>query len=51
MGTDLNDDLERWVKNVTIARIPDCGHWTQQEQPGVVTREMLDWLGRATTWP
>ena len=51
LGVGLNDDLERWVKNVTIIRIPDCGHWTQQERPDVVTREMLDWLRRARAWP
>jgi pimeloyl-ACP methyl ester carboxylesterase len=51
LGARLNDALEEWVKNVTIRHIPECGHWTQQERPGVVTDEMLDWLRRARTWP
>lgn len=51
LGSNLNDDLERWVKNVTIRTIAGCGHWTQQERPDVVTREMLDWLRRARAWP
>lgn len=25
--------------------VPDCGHWTQQEQPAAVNRELLGFLG------
>jgi len=47
----VNDGLDEWVKNLTIRRIPDCGHWTQQERPDVVNREMLEWLARASGLP
>jgi pimeloyl-ACP methyl ester carboxylesterase len=47
----LNDGLGDWVKDVTIVPISACGHWTQQEQPGVVTREVLGWLSRASARP
>ena len=26
--------------------IPECGHWTQQEQPEALNRLMIDWLAR-----
>jgi pimeloyl-ACP methyl ester carboxylesterase len=41
---NLNDGLERWVKDVTIKFLPEVGHWTQQEAPGVVTGELVEWL-------
>jgi epoxide hydrolase 4 len=40
----MNDHLGDWVKNLTFRPIADCGHWTQQEQPDVVNRELVDWL-------
>jgi len=40
----MNDHLGDWVKNLTFRRIAGCGHWTQQEQPDVVNRELLAWL-------
>lgn len=46
LGRELNDGLDEWVKNLTIKWIADCGHWTQQERPDVVTSEMLGWLRR-----
>lgn len=42
----MNDRLGEWVKDITIQVIPDCGHWTQQEQPDVVNRAMIAWLRR-----
>lgn len=41
---EMNEDLPRWVKNLTIRPIPDRGRWTQQEQSGVVTSELIGWL-------
>jgi pimeloyl-ACP methyl ester carboxylesterase len=46
LGRELNEGLGEWVKEFTIRWIADCGHWTQQEQPDVVTSEMLGWLRR-----
>ncbi|MDE3096695.1 MAG: alpha/beta hydrolase [Chloroflexota bacterium] len=40
----MNDRLGEWVKNITIRLILDCGHWTQQEQPDVVSHEVIGWL-------
>lgn len=41
---ESNRDLRRWVRCLTVREIPDCGHWTQQEQPDAVRREVLGWL-------
>ena len=30
--------------------IEDCGHWTQQEQPGATNRALVDWLGSLPRW-
>ena len=51
LGRDLTSNLEEWVEDVRVKFVADCGHWTQQEQPGVVTSEMLGWLGRAQGFP
>ena len=40
----MNDRLTDWVKNLTYRPIPGCGHWTQQEAPEVVNRELVAWL-------
>lgn len=44
LRTGMNDRLGDWVKNLTFRPIPDCGHWTQQEQPEAVNRELVAWL-------
>jgi pimeloyl-ACP methyl ester carboxylesterase len=36
------------VPNVEIVKIPDAGHWTQQEAPGAVNEALLKFLGRLT---
>lgn len=43
---ESNDRLGDWVSNLTFRPISGCGHWTQQERPDVVTRELVWWLGR-----
>ncbi|WP_186118893.1 alpha/beta fold hydrolase [Burkholderia gladioli] len=36
----------RWVPRLArTVRLPGCGHWTQQERPAEVNREMLAFLG------
>jgi len=32
------------VRDLTIAMLEPCGHWTQQERPGDVNRLIIDWL-------
>jgi pimeloyl-ACP methyl ester carboxylesterase len=44
LGIELTNGLEQWVDNIKIERIPDSGHWVQQEQPELVNRFMLDFL-------
>jgi pimeloyl-ACP methyl ester carboxylesterase len=43
---ESNRALEAWVTDLEFKAIEDCGHWTQQEQPETVNRELLAWLGR-----
>lgn len=44
LGIALTTGLERWVDDIQIRRIPDSGHWVQQEQPEKVNQYMLDFL-------
>ncbi len=44
LGIELTTRLERWVNDIQIKRIPDSGHWVQQEQPEKVNQYMLDFL-------
>jgi soluble epoxide hydrolase/lipid-phosphate phosphatase len=41
---EMAQGMERWVPNVTIREVTNCGHWTQQEQPDEVNRLMIDFL-------
>lgn len=40
----MNERLGDFVNDLTMRRISDCGHWTQQEQAGVITSELIGWL-------
>jgi len=40
----LTYDLEQWVENIQVRRLPDSGHWVQQEQPDKVNQLMLEFL-------
>jgi epoxide hydrolase 4 len=44
LGLSLTAGLEGWVPNLTIKRLPDSGHWVQQEQPEQVNQLMLEFL-------
>jgi epoxide hydrolase 4 len=44
LGTELLDGLDRLVPGVQIHRIPDAGHWVQNEAPGEVNRALIDFL-------
>jgi len=38
------DPMKASVPNVKIVSIPDCGHWTQQEEPDRVNVELIEFL-------
>jgi pimeloyl-ACP methyl ester carboxylesterase len=40
----LTEGMEAWVPRLERQVVPDCGHWTQQEQPEAVNRLIVDWL-------
>jgi epoxide hydrolase 4 len=44
LGLPLTEGLEQWVDHIQIRRIPDSGHWVQQEKPELVNSFMLDFL-------
>lgn len=36
--------MQQYVPLVKTLTVPDCGHWTQQEQPELVNQALLDFL-------
>ncbi len=42
----MADGMEKYVPDLEKHVIPDCGHWTQSEQPEALNRNMIDWLKR-----
>lgn len=44
LGRELNDDLRRWVPELTLRYIPDASHWVQQDRPEEVNRYLLEFL-------
>lgn len=46
-----NRGLRGRVADLTFKRIASCGHWTQQERPDAVNRELLAWLAARTGYP
>lgn len=46
LGIELTMGLEQWVDHIEIKRIPDSGHWVQQEQPDQVNQYILEFLQR-----
>lgn len=41
---ELTHGLDPWVPNLLIKRIPDSGHWVQQEQPEKVNEYIAEFL-------
>lgn len=41
---EMVQGMERYVPNLRIHNIQNCGHWTQQEQPDEVNRVIIDFL-------
>jgi microsomal epoxide hydrolase/non-specific protein-tyrosine kinase len=40
------DGMAALIPDLEKVLIPDCGHWTQQEQPAEVNRLLIDWYRR-----
>ncbi|MEM8547281.1 MAG: alpha/beta hydrolase [Pseudomonadota bacterium] len=40
------ETMRRYVDDLEVHVLKNCGHWTQQEQPEAVNQLLLDWLGR-----
>ena len=41
---EMAQGMERFVPNLRVELIRECGHWTQQEKPQEVNRLLLDFL-------
>ena len=44
LGKSLTSGLERWVPDLQVRYIPNCGHWVQNEAPDEVNGLMLAFL-------
>jgi pimeloyl-ACP methyl ester carboxylesterase len=40
------DYMRYLIRNVEFAKIENCGHWSQQEQPKAINAILIDWLQR-----
>ncbi len=38
--------MDKYVHDLEAHILPDCGHWTQNEQPEALSHLMVDWLTR-----
>ena len=41
------DGLDRYVRTLTITRVPDGTHWVVHEQPELITREIRNFMARS----
>jgi len=46
LSVSLLEDLERWVADLTVERLPDAGHWVLAEEPETVINSLLAFLDR-----
>lgn len=44
LGAALTENLDAWIEHLEVRRIPDSGHWVQQEKPEQVSAWMLEFL-------
>jgi epoxide hydrolase 4 len=44
LGNELLAPHTRYARNLTLRRIPQCGHFVQQERPDAVNAILLEWL-------
>jgi pimeloyl-ACP methyl ester carboxylesterase len=47
LDISLTEGLEQWVPDLQIRRIPDSGHWVQQEKPELVNQYLRTFLPHA----
>jgi pimeloyl-ACP methyl ester carboxylesterase len=47
LGLETLDGTERYVRDLTIRRLPGVSHWVQQEAPEAVNAIVEEWLPRA----
>lgn len=48
---ELADGMQAWVPDLRRTHVvADCGHWTQQEKPDEVNRELLAFLAELPRW-
>ena len=45
LPVSLLEGMDRWVPDLRVEILEQCGHWTQQESPGAVSRLLVDFLG------
>ena len=46
LPASLAEGMDRWVPDLRIAHIENCGHWTQQEQPDRVNELLVGFLAQ-----
>jgi epoxide hydrolase 4 len=44
LGLETLDGTDRYVKDLTIRRLPGVSHWVQQEAPEAVNEIIKEWL-------
>ncbi|GER88030.1 epoxide hydrolase [Dictyobacter vulcani] len=44
LDSALTEGLDQWITNLQIKRIPDSGHWVQQEKPELVNQFLSTFL-------
>ncbi|GCE26706.1 epoxide hydrolase [Dictyobacter alpinus] len=44
LDSALTEGLDQWITNLKIKRIPDSGHWVQQERPELVNQFLAEFL-------
>ncbi|GHO44582.1 alpha/beta fold hydrolase [Ktedonospora formicarum] len=44
LGIEMTYGLEQWVPQIEVRRLPDSGHWVQQEKPEQVNQLMKNFL-------
>ena len=45
LPVSLTEGMDRWVPDLRIEVVAECGHWTQQERPTRVNELLVDFLG------
>jgi epoxide hydrolase A/B len=50
MPDHLVAEMPRFIPDLEIVTLENCGHWSQQEHPEAVNRSLIDWLSRRFKW-